>query len=133
MIVSGVDLLDNTPILDIKPYLPYADAYPEASGSYGEALKAYRLQVNFPKELIDQIPIEKQNAVIACLADDPRPSYQHNPERIYHMQFSTYDIDFQVTGEQLTVIGLRNSENSDTDRTAKFSYPEAEDSNHKYQ
>lgn len=106
LIVSGVDLLDNTPVLDIKPYLPYTDAHPEASGSYGEALKYHHLQVNFPEQLLNQIPTEKQNAVIACLADDPRPSYQDNPDRIYSMQFSEYDIHFQVNQNQLKVISI---------------------------
>ena len=106
LLVSGVDLLDNTPILDIKPYLPYADCHPEASGSYGEVLKNYHLEVVFPEQLRSIIPEEKQKAVLACLADDPRPSYQDNPDRIYSMQFAEFDIHFKVTQNQLEVIGI---------------------------
>jgi len=104
LLVSGVDLLDNTPILDIKPYLPYADSHPEALGSYGEALKFHHLEVIFPKHLLLLIPEEKQKAVIACLADDPRPSYQDTPDRIYSMQFAGFDIHFKVSQNLLTVI-----------------------------
>ncbi|MDE6658458.1 MAG: tRNA (N6-threonylcarbamoyladenosine(37)-N6)-methyltransferase TrmO [Oscillospiraceae bacterium] len=106
LLVSGVDLLDNTPILDIKPYLPYADSYPNASGSYGELLQNYHLEINFPEKFLAMIPEEKQKAVIACLADDPRPSYQNDPERIYSMQFSGFDIHFKVNQNQLEVINI---------------------------
>ncbi len=104
LLVSGVDLLDNTPILDIKPYLPYTDSHPEASGSYGEILKNYHLEVHFPEEKLSAIPEEKQKAVIACLADDPRPSYQDDPERLYSMRFAEFDIHFKVNQHQLEVI-----------------------------
>ena len=104
--VSGVDLLDGTPILDIKPYLPYTDSIPEASGSFGEALRAHSLHVSFPEELLALIPEEKQQAVIACLADDPRPSYQHDPERRYSMRFAGYDIHFYIEDDRLTVVGV---------------------------
>ncbi|MBR0485356.1 MAG: tRNA (N6-threonylcarbamoyladenosine(37)-N6)-methyltransferase TrmO [Oscillospiraceae bacterium] len=106
LLVSGVDLLDNTPILDIKPYLPYTDCYPEASGSYGELLKDYHLNVNFPEEQLNRIPEDKQKAVLACLADDPRPSYQEDAERIYSMRFAEFDIHFKVNQNLLTVIGI---------------------------
>lgn len=106
LLVSGIDLLDNTPILDIKPYLPYADSHPEAQGSYAEYLQHYHLEVQFPEKFLNQIPETKQQALIACLADDPRPSYQDDPERIYHMQFSELDIHFKVNQNQLKVIGI---------------------------
>lgn len=106
LLVSGVDLLDNTPILDIKPYLPYADSYPNAIGSYGELLQNYHLEINFPEKFLAMIPEEKQKAVIACLADDPRPSYQNDPGRIYSMQFSGFDIHFKVSQNQLEVINI---------------------------
>ena len=106
LLVSGVDLLDNTPILDIKPYLPYTDSHPEAVGSYGEALQNYHLEVIFPEHLLELIPTEKQKAVIACLADDPRPSYQNDSERIYNMQFAAFDIHFKVHQNQLQVVGI---------------------------
>lgn len=106
LIVAGVDLLDGTPILDIKPYLPYTDCRPEAEGSFGEAFRNYRLEVRFPEEFLSLIPLEKQAAVIACLADDPRPSYQNDPERIYSMRFSAYDIHFTVSDGILLVTGV---------------------------
>lgn len=104
--VSGVDLLDGTPILDIKPYLPYADSIPDASGSYGEALRSYRLTVAMPPELEALLPADKRAAALDCLADDPRPSYQNDPERIYSMRFAGYDIHFRVSGDVLTVTGI---------------------------
>ena len=106
LFVSGVDLLDNTPIFDIKPYLPYADSHPEALGSYGEALRYHHLEVHIPESLLHQLPESKQKAVIACLADDPRPSYQTNPDRIYSMQFAEFDIHFKVHQNQLEVIRI---------------------------
>ncbi len=106
LIVSGIDLLDHTPILDIKPYLPYTDSHPDAIGSYGQTLQNYHLDVHFPDHLLSLIPSEKQKAVIACLADDPRPSYQNDPERIYNMQFADLDIHFKVNQNQLEVTAI---------------------------
>lgn len=100
--VSGVDLLDGTPIFDIKPYIPYADCVPGAFGGYAEMMKNHSLSVNFPDELLEIIPKEKQKAVIACLAEDPRPSYQSD-DRIYSMRFGDYDIRFKVSENNLTV------------------------------
>ena len=105
--VSGVDLLDGTPIYDIKPYLPYADCKPEAIGGYAEGLKNYALNVNFPEELLNRIPEEKREAVTACLADDPRPSYQTD-DRLYSMRFGKFDIHFKVKEKVLTVIEVEN-------------------------
>ncbi len=99
LFVSGVDLLNKTPIFDIKPYLPGADMRPEASGSYADDAHTHCLHVDFPPSLLSQIPEEKQETVIACIADDPRPSYQDDPERVYHMQFSGFDIHFTVENE----------------------------------
>lgn len=104
--VSGIDLLDGTPILDIKPYLPYTDSRPEASGSYAEALRDHRLEVAFPEVLLKKLPEEKRRAVIDCLADDPRPSYQNDPERVYSMRFSAYDIHFTVQDRRVIVCGV---------------------------
>ncbi len=101
--VSGVDLLDRTPILDIKPYLPYADSHPEANGSFGEAQRGHLLTVCFPPELLEKLPEEKRETACACLADDPRPSYQNDPERLYHMRFAGFDIRFTVQGHTATV------------------------------
>ncbi len=106
LFVSGVDLLDSTPILDIKPYLPYADSYPDAKGSFAQEQQYHRLTVHIPPSLLSSIPVEKQAAVIACLADDPRPSYQNDPERVYSMRFSGLDVHFKVCGDVLTVFDI---------------------------
>lgn len=108
LLVSGADLMDGTPILDIKPYLPYADCHPEARGGFGEARKDHRLQVICPSELLAQIPGEHRDTVLSLLALDPRPSYQHDPERIYGMAYAGMDVRFTVDGETLTVKEIRN-------------------------
>ncbi|MBR5619868.1 MAG: tRNA (N6-threonylcarbamoyladenosine(37)-N6)-methyltransferase TrmO [Clostridia bacterium] len=103
LIVSGVDLLDGTPIYDIKPYIPYADCIPQASGGYTESTFRYRLEVDFPAHMLDLLPEDKRDAVIGCLAEDPRPSYQDDPQRIYSMRFMDYDVRFRVRDGVLTV------------------------------
>ena len=103
LIVSGVDLLDMTPIYDIKPYLPLADCRPEASGGYSEDKRNFRVEVIFPEELLRIIPEEKRSAVTECLAEDPRPAYHDEPGRVYSMLFSNYDIRFTVENDVLTV------------------------------
>ena len=102
LIVSGADLLDGTPVFDIKPYLPFADCQPNATAGYAEQGEKHCLQVEFPKVLLEQIPEEKRDGLIECLADDPRPSYQED-ERRYGMRFADYEIKFSVLGETLTV------------------------------
>lgn len=104
--VAGVDLLDNTPIFDIKPYIPYADAHPDALGSFSDIHKDDQLDVVIPEELLRRIPETKREAAIACLADDPRPSYQDDPERVYSMLFAGCDIHFVVREGTLTVVGV---------------------------
>ena len=103
LIVSGVDLLDGTPIYDIKPYIPYADCVPDAVGGYTEDTFRYRLEVDFPPQLLEKLPSEKREAVIGCLAEDPRPSYQDDPQRIYSMRFMDLDVRFRVQDGVLTV------------------------------
>lgn len=105
LLVSGADLLDGTPILDIKPYLPFADCIPEATAGYAEAHKTDRLQVNFPQEYLVLIPVEKREGLLDCLADDPRPSYQEDG-RTYGMRFADYEIKFTVQGNLLQVIDV---------------------------
>lgn len=102
LIVSGVDLLDGTPIYDIKPYLPYADSKPDAKGSYAEEHRDHSLEVIFPSELLEKLPEDKRQAAIDCLKDDPRPSY-HDDERVYNMLFANFDIRFSVEDGTLTV------------------------------
>lgn len=94
--VSGADLLSGTPILDIKPYLPFADSVPDAVGGYADSVQEYALSVDCPPHLLAKIAPEKREAVLACLAQDPRPSYQDDPARTYRMQFAAYDIHFTV-------------------------------------
>ena len=101
--VSGADLMDGTPIFDIKPYLAYTDSHPEASGGFTDQIKEDRLDVVFPQEWLDMIPKEKRTAATALLASDPRPRYQDDPERRYGMAYAGYDIRFHVDGQTLTV------------------------------
>ncbi|MBQ7323935.1 MAG: tRNA (N6-threonylcarbamoyladenosine(37)-N6)-methyltransferase TrmO [Clostridia bacterium] len=102
LIVSGADLLDGTPILDVKPYLPYADSIPEATSGYAGAHQFDHLSVQFPPELLEKIPAEKREGLLACLADDPRPSYQED-SRTYGMRFAEFEIKFKVLDSTLVV------------------------------
>lgn len=106
LLVGGVDLLDGTPILDIKPYLPYADCIPQASAGYTQSTWAHHLDVQMDPSLLARIPPEKRETILACLREDPRPSYQEDPERIYGMQFAGLNIQFQVSDNILTVIRI---------------------------
>ena len=100
--VGGADLMDGTPIYDIKPYLPYADAYPEArSGFAPDAGKT--LEVDFPPELLEKIPPEKWEGLLGVLSRDPRPRYHSDPARLYGLRFGEVNIKFTVDGERLTV------------------------------
>lgn len=102
--VSGADLMDQTPIFDIKPYLSYADCHPEATGGYTDGLQQTRLDVNFPTTLLSKLPSRLHSAVCSVLAQDPRPRYQHDPNRVYGMAFGGFDVRFSVDGRQLTVV-----------------------------
>lgn len=101
--VCGADLMDGTPIYDIKPYLPFTDSHPDAVGGFADACVDYSLEVVFPEDLLRQIPREKQEAVMGILAQDPRPSYQNDPERIYGVTFGDQNIRFRVRDGVLTV------------------------------
>ncbi len=104
--VAGADLLDGTPIYDIKPYLPYVDSHPEASNGFALNEKEGCLSVEVPDELLKKIPHEKQAALKAVLAQDPRPGYQNEPDRIYGIEFAGFDVRFKVNGENLAVVGV---------------------------
>ena len=106
LIVSCADLIDNTPIYDIKPYIPYADSIPDALGGYAEENKGHKLEVIFPEELKAKIPERKIKILTECLADDPRPSYQDDG-RGYTMLFNKFDISFSVSGGILTVTDVK--------------------------
>ncbi|MGI6264358.1 MAG: tRNA (N6-threonylcarbamoyladenosine(37)-N6)-methyltransferase TrmO [Acutalibacteraceae bacterium] len=103
LLVAGADLLDGTPIYDIKPYLPYADCHPDATGGYTDEVPRKRLTVDCPASLLETIPSDKRAALLECLAEDPRPSYQDDPVRIYRMTFDRFDVAFSVDGDRLTV------------------------------
>ena len=104
--VAGVDLLDGTPIYDIKPYIPLTDCHPEASEGYTRETKIHELKVEFPEELLNQYPEEKRQAVLGILAQDPRPTYFQDPERVYGVPFAGFDVKFRVDGDLLIVCGL---------------------------
>ena len=102
--VGGADLMDGTPIFDIKPYIPYGDCHPEATGGFTDRAGEFLLKVEFPEELLVKLPKDKQEAAIGVLSHDPRPSYQRKPERIYGLTFAGFDIRFQVNEDVLTVV-----------------------------
>lgn len=101
--VRGADLVDGTPILDIKPYLPYADCIPEASGGFAPQPALAPLTVEIPPALLERVPPERREALEAVLAQDPRPRYQADPERIYGFTFAGLEVRFTVEGDRLTV------------------------------
>lgn len=111
--ISGADLLDGTPIYDIKPFLPYVDNRSEAIGGFSERYKDYKLEVSFPDEWLRLVNEEKRQALLEVLEQDPRPSYQNAPERIYGMEFGEYEVKFRVEGKALNVckVELRASNN----------------------
>lgn len=104
--VSGADLLDGTPIYDVKPYLPYADAIPEASGGFTDRTPRSLLAVECPPALLERVPPEKREALLAVLAQDPRPSYQDDPDRAYGMAFAELEVRFTVEGGKLRVVEI---------------------------
>ena len=101
--VSGADLLDGTPIFDVKPYLAYVDSHPEAKDGFALNQKEGTLRVDFPEEWLVQIPEEKREGLKELLSQDPRPQYQNDPERVYKMKFGAQEVWFRVEGERLTV------------------------------
>ena len=104
--VSGADLVDGTPVYDVKPYLPAADKIETATGGFSDEHARDFLHVCFPPELIEKIPENKRDGLIACLADDPRPAYQNDPARVYGMKFADFDVRFTIGGNTLTVCAV---------------------------
>ena len=102
--VSGIDLRHNTPIYDIKPYLPYVDCHMDATGGFAHEVKDYELEVIFPEKFMVKIPEEKREAIVAVLKQDPRPSYHNDPARKYGVSFAGFDVRFVVDGKVLTVV-----------------------------
>lgn len=102
--VAGADLKDQTPIYDIKPYLPYADCHPDATEGFAQEVKAYELQVEFPKELLNKLPEDKRLTIIEVLKQDPRPSTQSGQDKVYGVAFAGHDVKFMVEGSVLMVV-----------------------------
>lgn len=104
--VTGADLMDGTPIFDIKPYLPYVDSHPEAEGGFSEQVKNYRLQVVFPEIWQGKVTESEYRVLCQILSQDPRPSYQNDPERIYGMEYAGLEVKFMVADDVVTVCGI---------------------------
>ncbi len=105
--VSGVDLIDGTPVYDIKPYIAYTDSHPEASGGFSDPARDRLLEVRFPEALLALIPEASRGALIAVLAQDPRPPYQRDPGRVYGVPFGRQDVRFTVDGRALRVCEVK--------------------------
>lgn len=105
LLVKGADLMDGTPIFDIKPYLAYADSYPEAAEGFRTGGRPL-LTVDFPPSLFVLVPADDQQALLGVLANDPRPSYQADPQRVYGLNFGPWEIKFRVSGDKLTVLAV---------------------------
>lgn len=104
--VFGADLMDGTPIFDIKPYLPYCDSHPEAEGGWTIGADNRLLQVDFPAALLEKVPAAQREGLMGVLSSDPRPRYQNDPKRVYGMSFGGVNMKFTVDGEQLTVVAV---------------------------
>ena len=105
--VAGADLMDGTPIFDIKPYLPYSDCHPEATSGFVSGADDFLLTVDFPNALLDKIPSDKRQSLIEVLSHDPRPSYQQDADRVYGLSFGGLNIRFQVKEKVLQVIDVQ--------------------------
>ena len=101
--VAGADLMDGTPIYDVKPYLPYADCRPEAAGGFASQPKEASLRVECPPELLEPVEEARRAALLGVLAQDPRPTYQHDPDRVYGLAFGGWEVKFTVAEDVLTV------------------------------
>ena len=103
LVVSGADLMNGTPIFDIKPYLPFTDVHADAVGGFADALSSHALRVVCEGSLLDDFPADKKEALFAVLREDPRPAYQNDPERVYGFPFAGYEIKFYVSSDVLYV------------------------------
>lgn len=111
--VSGADLMDGTPIYDIKPYIAYTDSHPEAVSGFASTPAEFLLEVEFPEEWLKKVPESQRKSLIAVLAHDPRPQYQDDPERVYGMEFAGLDVKFKVEGCRLVVVQIEASQGRD--------------------
>ena len=110
LVVRGADLMDGTPILDVKPYLPYADSRPDAAGGFTDAISARVLRAEIPEELLRRVPEEKREPLREVLEQDPRPSYQDDPERVYGFGFAGMEVRFRASNGVLTVLDIQKEE-----------------------
>ena len=110
LIVAGADMMDGTPIYDIKPYLPYVDSVPDAVGGFTEGTADYHLTVDLPEELMGRVPKDMQETLLGVLSQDPRPAYQHDENRVYGLPFGSMDVKFTVKDGTLTVIDILEGE-----------------------
>ena len=111
--VAGADLMNGTPIFDIKPYIPYADSHPEAVGGFTDTAGDFLLEVDIPAHLLEILPPNKRDAAVAVLSHDPRPSYQRKADRIYGLTFAGYDIRFTVADNTLSVREILKKDTAD--------------------
>ena len=107
--VGGADLMDGTPIFDIKPYIPYGDCHTDATGGFTDTAGEFLLTVDFPAQLLAVLPEDKRDAATKVLSHDPRPSYQRKPDRVYGLTFAGFDIRFRVSGDILTVVEVNQT------------------------
>jgi len=113
LIVAGADMLDNTPVYDIKPYIPYTDCHLEAAGGFAAERPQAGLAVDIHEELLHILPADKRAALISVLSQDPRPAYQDDPARVYGLCFAGHELHFRVEGERLTVLDLSPAPQND--------------------
>ena len=106
LVVSGADMMDGTPIYDIKPYLPYVDSVADASGGFTEDTAAYHLDVDFPDALLGRIAKDQRETLLGVLRQDPRPAYQHDDNRVYGLPFAGVDVKFTVKDGILSVVDV---------------------------
>ena len=110
LVVSGADMMDGTPVLDIKPYLPYADCHPEALGGFAKEAWREPLRVSVAPELLSRVPQDRREALLGVLGQDPRPAYQHDPERVYGFEYAGLEVRFRVAGDALEVTDIQRKE-----------------------
>ena len=111
--VSGADLMDGTPIYDIKPYIAYTDSHPDAVSGFASTPAEYLLDVDFPEELLQKVPETQRESLIEVLAHDPRPQYQDDPNRVYGMEFAEMEVKFRVEGCRLVVVQIEANQGRD--------------------
>lgn len=114
LLVAGADLMDGTPIYDIKPYLSYTDSHPEATGGFTQNDTNYRLKVFCPPEEFEKVPHRKREALLEILAEDPRPHYHHDPERVYGFLFAEMEIRFKVADGSVQVLSIEHKDSETT-------------------